>query len=105
MYTGISYHGNNLSLHFKTILTDSKDYDTRFYMYEPDVLYAFSVPVYYGQNLRYYILIKSRISQKLSCWLKWSTTNFRDREEIGSGPDLIEGHRKSEIKLQAIYKL
>jgi hypothetical protein len=105
IYTGISYRGRNISLHFKTILTDAKDYDTRFYMYESDVLYAFSVPVYYGQNLRYYILLKSKLSPKLSCWVKWSNTNFRDREEIGSGLDQIHGHLKSEIKLQAIYKL
>jgi hypothetical protein len=40
----------------------------------------------------------------MSLWLKWSQTLYKDKNLIGTGLDEINGHSKSEIKLQAMYK-
>ena len=105
IYSGITFKFNSISLDFRNIITDSKDFSTRFYLYEPDVLYAFSIPVYYGQNMRYLFLMKQKFSTRLTCWLKLSGTYFRDRKDIGSGNDLISGPVKTELKFQTIWKL
>ncbi len=79
---------------------DAPDYNNRFFVYENDVLYAFSIPAYYGQASRYYFLMKVSPLQNLSCWLKLGQTHFYDREQISSGYEQMEGQRKTELKLQ-----
>lgn len=82
--------------------TDS--YNSRLYAYENDVLYSFSIPVFYGKGIRYYCNVNYDVSKKITLWLKWSQTVYRDRTIIGSGLDEISGSIKSEIKLQGMYK-
>ena len=79
--------------------TDS--YDSRIYAYENDVLYSYSIPAFYDQGFRYYLTINIDIKKKISFWLRWAQTIYRDNTSIGSGPDEIKGNKKSELKLQA----
>ncbi len=81
--------------------TDS--YTSRIYAYENDVLYSYSIPVFYDKGLRYYFTINYDASKKLSFWLRWAQTIYRDKQSIGSGQDEISGNRRSEIKLQVAY--
>ena len=43
------------------------------------------------------------IGSKLSVWGRFAQTIYPDKNTIGSGLDLINGHKKSEIKLQVIF--
>ena len=81
--------------------TDS--YDSRLYAYENDVLYYFSIPVFYDKGYRYYVNINYDVTRKLSLWAKFSQTIYPDKNTIGSALDVINGHHKSELRLQAIY--
>lgn len=81
--------------------TDS--YDSRLYAYENDVLYYFSIPVFYDKGYRYYINVNYDVTRKLSLWAKFSQTIYPDKSTVGSGLDVINGHHKSELRLQAIY--
>lgn len=83
---------------------DAKNYDTRIYAYESDVLYAFSVVPYYGQGLRYYINLSYTVNRHLSIWLRFSQTYFTDRDVISSGLGEINGRTRSEIKVQVRAK-
>ncbi len=94
-----SYSGSVRLQYFET-----DGYNSRLYAYENDVLYSFSIPVFYDKGYRYYININYDLNKKLSFWLKWAQTIYRDRTLIGSGLDEIKGPAKSEIKLQAMYK-
>ncbi len=51
-------------------------YDNRFYLYENDVLYAFSIPVQYGIGARYYINWRYRITKWLSVYMRISQTAY-----------------------------
>jgi hypothetical protein len=83
---------------------ETNGYNSRLYAYENDVLYSFSIPVFYDKGLKYYININYDINKKLSFWLKWAQTLYKDKTLIGSGLDEIKGPTRSEIKLQAQYK-
>jgi len=83
---------------------ETDGYNSRLYAYENDVLYSFSIPVFYDKGYRYYFNINYDINKRLSLWIKWAQTLYRGKTLIGSGLDEINGRTKSEIKLQALYK-
>lgn len=83
---------------------ETDDYNSRLYAYENDVLYSFSIPVFYEKGFRYYINMNYDLTRKLRVWIKWGQTMFPDRTSVGSGLDEISGNRRSEIKVQAMYK-
>src|SRR5690606_41717732 len=75
---------NNFRLSMRFALFDTEDYENRQYIYEKNVLWAFSIPTYYGQGMRYYLLAQYDISNRFTLWARWARTTFTDREEIGS---------------------
>jgi hypothetical protein len=83
---------------------ETEGYNSRIYAYENDVLYNFSIPVFYDKGYRYYINFHYNINRKLSLWTRWSQTLYSGKSLIGSGLDEISGSKKSEIKVQALYK-
>jgi DNA uptake protein ComE-like DNA-binding protein len=83
---------------------ETDGYNSRLYAYENDVLYSFSIPVFYDKGLRYYININYDVNKKITLWIKWAQSLYKDKTLIGSGLDEIKGSIKSEIKLQAQYK-
>ena len=104
-----TFKKSKLSGNISATIFDTQDYDTRIYIYEPDLLYNFSTPAYYGRGLHYYLNLHKDFSRlishrskhfKLSGWLKWSQTYYPGYVSIGTGLDEISGNRKSEIKAQ-----
>jgi hypothetical protein len=80
---------------------ETGSYNSRIYAYENDVLYSYSIPAFYDKGFRYYFTFSYDLSKKISFWLRWAQTIYRDKTVIGSGPDEINGNKKSEIKIQA----
>ena len=76
----------------------------RIYAYENDILYAFSIPAYYGNGFRTYLNMKYSLSGKVECWLKFANTHWTDRDIISSGYNQINGSNKTELKLQLRLK-
>ena len=79
-------------------------YNSRLYAYENDVLYSFSIPVFYDKGYRYYLNINYDVNKRVSLWIKWAQTLYKDKNLVGSGLDEIKGNTKSEIKLQTAWK-
>lgn len=82
---------------------ETDGYNSRLYAYENDVLYSYSIPVFFDKGYRYYLTLNYDLSKKTSLWLRLAQTIYRDKNIIGSGLDEIAGNRKTEIKLQARY--
>lgn len=82
---------------FRYALFETEDYDSRIYAYEPDVLYAFSVPAHYGSGQRYMLVVKYRFHRELSAWLRLSET------AIKSGWEEIDGNKQTEVKVLTIF--
>ncbi|GHT77920.1 hypothetical protein AGMMS50262_20010 [Bacteroidia bacterium] len=57
------------------------NWNTRITLYEKNVLYAFSFPSYYGEGLRYNLVLKWKIYRPLTFYLKCATTQSFDRED------------------------
>ena len=92
------------SFYFRYALFDTDDYNSRLYAYESDVLYAFSIPAYYGKGSRFYTMIKIKLRKNIDFWLRYSQTYYVDRNVISSGLTEIDGNTKSEIKMQIKIK-
>jgi hypothetical protein len=80
---------------------ETDGYDSRLYAYENDVLYYYSIPVFFDKGYRYYMNINYTFSKKFSCWFKWSQTIYQDKTSIGTGLDEIQGSHKSEFRVLA----
>ena len=92
----------NLAARLAWFSTES--YSSRIYAYENDILYAFSIPAYYGEGFRSYLNLKYQPAKKIECWLKLANTWWTDRETISSGYNEIAGHHKTELKFQLRLK-
>jgi hypothetical protein len=102
--------GQDLNLIFPKVrwynrfaLFDTDTYDNRQYMYEKDVLYAFTFPALHGRGTRYYSMLEFKATKNLSFWARIARTHYNDRESIGSGLEEIQGPKKTDLKLQARY--
>ena len=93
------------SLTFRYAIFDAKDYNARIYTYESDILYSFSVPALYGKGMRVYLLGKVQLFNALTLYARIGRTIYSDRDQIGSGLTLIEGNHKTDLKVEAIWKL
>ena len=94
-----------LKITFRYALFNTDDYGSRIYAYENDVLFASSMPAYYGKGFRYYVLFRYSPWKWLDAWLRFSMTNYTDRKTVGSGLEEMEGNKVQEIKVQLRIKL
>ena len=85
-------------------LFDTGDFTNRQYVYENDVLYAFSIPAYSGSGVRNYLVVRYKVNRHLSLWTKVARTNYYDRDEVGTGLETISGASKTDVKFQVVVK-
>ncbi len=83
---------------------DTKDYDSRIYLYEPGLLYSFSMYSYYGKGTRLAVNLSCSLGKKLVLQGKWGWTHYLDRKSIGTGREEIMGSNKSDLQLQLKIK-
>lgn len=107
LYQDINYQSINqkFSSHLRLAVFNTDNFATAIYAYENDVLYAFSIPSYYGKGLRFYELLNYDFSRKIQFWLRYSLSYYPNEDHIGSGLDEIEGGLKSELKGQIRIKI
>jgi hypothetical protein len=82
---------------------DDQDYNTRIYVYEKTVLYGFSLPLYYGQGMRNYILLQYKVNKNIDIWLKLARFDYRNTNSISSGLNEIHGNSKTDVTMQVKY--
>ncbi len=93
------YSGNFRLQYFET-----EGYDSRLYAFENDVLFSYSILVFYGKGVRYYLNVNYDINKKLSFWFRVAQTVYKDQTIVGTGLDEIKGNKKTEIKIQLQYQ-
>ncbi len=87
-----------LKFNTRMALFETDDFDNAQYVYESDVLYAFSIPAYNGTGVRTYAMVRYDPIRNVSLWLRYARFSFRDREVVGSGLDESEGDTSTEVK-------
>lgn len=81
-------------------LFDAFSYDTRQYMYENDVLLAFSMPAYFGLGVRKMIMVRYKINRHLSVWVRYARTRYHEAEKIEMSDAAIDQSIKNDLKFQ-----
>lgn len=100
----ISLTSGRFSFSGRHAIFDTDHYDNRQYVYEHDAWLAYSLPAYHGTGVRNYALIEFKAHKQLTIWLRYARTRLLKAEEIGSGPDLIKGNTRNDVKFQARFK-
>lgn len=83
---------------------ETDGYNSRLYAYENDVLYSFSIPLFYGKGYRYYLNVNYDITRKLAIWARVAQYFYPQKQSTGSSLDEISKNHKTEAKLQMLYK-
>lgn len=98
----IQYKPAKLPLTFtaRIALFDTQDYNSRIYAYEQDVLYAFTVPMFYGRGTRLALVVKYDVTDNIDLWFRIANSYYADKTVLGSGLDEIQGPNRTEVKLQ-----
>lgn len=74
----IQYHFAKIpmTIQFRIQGFDARNWNNRIYLYENDVLYAFSIPASYGLGGRFYLNMRWRIIPQLALYLRVSETIY-----------------------------
>ena len=83
---------------------DTDNYDTRSYIYEPGLLYAYSMYSFYGKGMRMAMNASYAIGKWFVFQAKGGWTHYLDRDHISSGLEEIRGGNKLDIQLQLKLK-
>jgi len=105
IFTDVAYKPFSLpfSGNIRLSYFETDGYNSRIYSFENDVLYAYSIPVFFDKGYRYYLNVEFKVNKKMRVWSRFAQTIYTGKNEIGSGLDLIKGNKKSEIKFEIIY--
>lgn len=76
---------------------DTDNYNVRLSSSEKNLLYAFSIPSFYGQGLRLAASFTWKLLPALSLSAKLAHVWYADRETIGTGLEEIDGSGKTDI--------
>ena len=93
-----------LSITARFALFDTDGFDTRYYSYENDLLYTFSIPAYYNVGSRAYINLRYRGIRHLVLEGRIAQLYWSNKDKIGSGLEAINGHTKTQVSLQVKVK-
>ena len=89
-----------LRIFFRYSVFDCPQYDSRIWAYEPDVLYGYSMPSYYGRGIRVCTFLRYAAGRHLVFSLKAGLTRYSDRNIISSGLDQIDANWKLDLTSQ-----
>ncbi len=80
------------------------DYDSRVYASESGLLYTFYTPSFQGRGFRCSVRFRYELNKHWLFITKFGETVYLDRNEIGSGNDLICGNKKADVQMQLRIK-
>ncbi len=93
-----------LDVTLRYALFDTDSYNSRIYAFEQNALYVFSIPAYYNQGHRAYVLLRYTLFRQVDIWARYSVFLYNNVNSIGTGPERIDGQTKSEVTLQIRWK-
>jgi hypothetical protein len=100
----VNFSFQKLQLKGRIAYIHSPNYDTRLYAFEPGLPYSFNLIAYSGQAVRLATTIELPVIKTLSFSMKIGHIFYIDKNEIGSGTDLIQGNQKTDLSLQIVFK-
>ena len=103
IYQDINYSSMKVGVTGRMLIFDTDSFNARQYAYEKDVLFTYNTKMFNGKGISYYLMLKYKPIRNLALRLKWSYTEYADRNEIGSGNDLLPDNQKNQVTAQVHY--
>ena len=100
----LSYEGRWLRLNGGVGYFHTDSYDSRVYLYEKGPLYTYGLASFYGEGIRYWLMARVAIGQKLTLTAKIGVTDYFDRSTIGSSYQQIDASSMTDMDLQVRWK-
>lgn len=100
----LSYEGRWLRLNGGVGYFHTDSYDSRVYLYEKGPLYTYGLTSFYGEGIRYWLMARAAIGQKLTLTAKIGVTDYFDRSTIGSSYQQIDASSMTDMDLQVRWK-
>ena len=105
MNENINYNmGDWMQLNANIGYFNTSSYESRIYTYEKGLLYDFSFPMFYGEGIRYALMAKAKIGDKLLLTTKIGTTDYFDRSSIGNSYQTIYKSAITDLEMQLKWK-
>ncbi len=104
-FQDLKYKRENFSISSRFTYFNTDDFDSRIYVYENNVLYAYPIQFYQNSGVSFYLNSSITIRQKFTFWLQYQHINYFNTSLIGSGNDEIQGNTKSYLTFQARWKI
>ena len=79
---------------------ETEGYSSRIYAFENDVLFSYAVPSFSGVGSKYYLVLQYDLTEKISCWLKWSITTYNKQSTYPLPATENENNNGMELKFQ-----
>lgn len=96
--------GVPLTLTLRYMLINIDSYNARIYVYENDVLYAYSIPAFQNKGMRYYAVVRYTLNRHFDIYARFAQTVYDNINVIGSSLEQIQGNTRSELKLSIRLK-
>ncbi len=102
VYQDVLFRPMGFPLSFTTrfALFDTDGYAVRFYAYENNLLYNFSIPAYYNRGSRFYLNVRYRPIRALTIEGRISQTYWANQKVFGSGLEQINGPARTQATVQ-----
>lgn len=83
---------------------DADSYNARLYSYERNLLSTFYMPSFCGKGIRLALSAKYQLLPGLVLSVKLGHTRYFNRDTIGSGTELIDGNRRTDLFTYLVWK-
>ena len=100
-----AHHTGKLKANIRYAVFDTDNYDNRFSVYEHNLPLNFSTSALYDKGQRTYFNLTWKASRHISLSARYAITIYREKQEIGSGNDKIEGSKRQDVGLQLHIKI
>ena len=100
----LSYTHSWLRLNLGVACFHTDSYDSRVWLYENGPLYTYSIMQFYGEGLRYWLMARANIGQRLLLTAKVGVTDYFDRQTIGSSYQQIAASSQTDLDVQVRWK-
>lgn len=106
IYQDVIYKSVEFPLSFSArfALMDTDGFNARYYSYENNLLYTFSIPAYYNKGSRVYLNLRYRGIRNLTIEARIDQTYWTNKSTIGGGLEEIDGNVRTGVSAQIKYK-
>ncbi|MEX1192701.1 MAG: hypothetical protein WEA99_12070 [Brumimicrobium sp.] len=89
---------------FRYAIFNTDSFDARIYAYESNIQNVFSIPAYFNDGSRAYILLRYTFLRRFDLWVRYAAFTYSNENGLGYGPEHIDGNSRSEISAQLRIK-